>query len=185
MDDRAADPFGRLVGTLVAAVFGAVFVLANTDAFPPPWAAALRIAAVAAALALAAGAVAVFRRAARHAAGVGAGRTRWGRGYWLVVAGEVVALAVGLWLVNGVLYRPDLAVVWVALVVGVHFVVLGRVWRFGRFVALGAVMTVLAVLAVLAAALTGSGLLVQLLAGVGSGVALLGFGGAALSPRIG
>ncbi|GLZ49603.1 hypothetical protein Acsp06_57880 [Actinomycetospora sp. NBRC 106375] len=180
-----ADPFGRLVGTLVAAAFGAVFVLANTDAFPAPWAAALRIAAVVAAVALAVGAVVVFRRAARSATGAGQGRTRWGRGYWLVVAGEVVALAAGLWLINGVLDRPDLAVVWVALVVGVHFVVLGRVWRFGRFVALGAVMSALAVLAAVAAVLTGSVLLVQLLAGVGSGAALLGFAGAALSPRIG
>ena len=66
-----------------------------------------------------------------------ASRGGFTRGYWLVVAGEVVALAAGLALINGPLAAPKAAVAWVSFVVGVHFVALALVWHLRLFHALG------------------------------------------------
>jgi hypothetical protein len=60
------------------------------------------------------------------------------RGYWLVVAGEVVAIAVGQALLNGPLHAAQAAVAWIALVVGAHFIGLAVVWKQSFFHWLGA-----------------------------------------------
>jgi hypothetical protein len=172
--DSSDDPQGRLIGTVVALGFGTVFVLANTDAVPDPWRAVLRVAAVVAALAVLLAAVATYRRVRRSRPEAGRSpRERWGTGYRKVVAGEVVALVAGLIVINAVLEAPPFAVAWVALVVGVHFVALARVWRVRLFGTLGAVMVVLAAAASVLGAASGSALPVQLVAGVGSGAALI------------
>ena len=57
-----------------------------------------------------------------------AGR-RFGQGYWLVVAVEVVAIAVGLALFNGPLHTPRAAVAWISFVVGAHFFGLAAIWK--------------------------------------------------------
>jgi hypothetical protein len=54
-----------------------------------------------------------------------------------VVTAEVVAIAVGVRVLGGPLDSPDAAVAWVALVVGLHFVVLAVVWAPSRVSWLG------------------------------------------------
>lgn len=54
--------------------------------------------------------------------------TRFGRGYWLVVAAEVVSIWVGLAVLNATGLGAGRAP-WVCFVVGVHFVALGVIWR--------------------------------------------------------
>ena len=69
--------------------------------------------------------------------------------------------------------QPEFAVPWIALVVGVHFVFLGRAWEIGLYNGLGYVQTALG-LAGFALAATGAALsTVNRVAGVLSGVALL------------
>src|SRR5262249_34928004 len=94
------------------------------------------------------------------------------RRYWLVVALEAGALFGGLAVVNGVLHRTAVSVAWVALVVGVHFFGLARIWHMPLYHGLGAAMTVLGLAGFLIYALGGPAAMVGLVAGVGSGTAL-------------
>jgi hypothetical protein len=95
-----------------------------------------------------------------------------GRRYWNIVGLEGLALFGGLVVVNGVLGRPEFAVPWIALVVGVHFVVLAQAWRISLYRWLGVVQTVLGLTGFVLAA-TGAALsTVNLVAGVLSGAAL-------------
>ncbi|GAY11074.1 monooxygenase [Pseudonocardia sp. N23] len=102
--------------------------------------------------------------------GAGAGFTR---GYWVVVAVEVVALFGGLNLINGVFGQGGYGVAWVAFVVGVHFVGLGAVWHAPPSHVLGAVLTGLGILGAVLGLVTGSDAWIAGVAGVGSGAALL------------
>ncbi len=102
------------------------------------------------------------------------------RRYWLILVLEVVALFGGLAVINNVLHRTAVSVAWVALVVGVHFFGLARVWRMPLYHWLGAAMTLLGVAGFLVHALGGTAATVALVAGVGSGVALYAAVGAAL-----
>ncbi len=77
------------------------------------------------------------------------------RRYWLVVL-EAGALFGGLAVVNGVLHRTAVSVAWVALVVGVHFFGLARIWRMPLYHWLGAAMTVLGLSGFLIYALGGT-----------------------------
>jgi hypothetical protein len=72
------------------------------------------------------------------------------------------------------------AIAWVALVVGVHFFGLARIWRMPLYHWLGAAMTVLGLAGFLIYALGGTAAIVGLVAGVGSGAALYATVGAAL-----
>lgn len=180
----AADPQGRLIGTAVALGFGTVFVLANTDAVPDPWRTVLRVAAVVVAVVVLVGAVATYRRTTRARPGAGRSpRERWGTGFRTVVLAEVVALVAGLVVINAVLGAPRFAVAWVALVVGVHFVALARVWRVRMFGVLGAVMVVLGLVGFVLGAASGAALPTQLVAGVGSGAALMAAAATAVDLR--
>ena len=92
-----------------------------------------------------------------------------------MVAAEVVALFLGVRILNGPLGLPRAGVAWVSLVVGVHFfalaVVLGRrffYWLGGVITACGVVGLVLAVTGAGAAA-------IALASGVLPGAVLLGF----------
>ena len=183
MDRHVADAsFNRFVGTLIAVSFGLVFVLANTDAVTEPWRTLLRVAAVVVAVGLLVGAVLTLRRGA---SGPPVEGRAWGRGYWVVVGVEVLALVVGLVVINGVLGVPRFAVAWVALVVGVHFVVLATVWRMPMFRVLGLVMTGCGLLGFVLGAATSSVAAVQLVSGVCSGAALFVAAGSAVPVRRG
>ncbi|SBT37137.1 hypothetical protein [Micromonospora auratinigra] len=164
-------PSGLVVGSLVAISFGTVFILVNSGGLAAPWPLVLRVVGLLAAALLL---VALFRvarqaspeRPAPEAAGF------MDRRYWLVVALEAIALFGGLAVINGVLHRPEVAVAWVAVVVGVHFFGLAHVWRMPRYHWLGAVMTALGVAGFLTYALGGGAAAVGLVSGVGCGVAL-------------
>ncbi len=95
-----------------------------------------------------------------------------GRRYGIVVAAEVVALAAGLVVITAVPGRPEYAVAWVALVVGVHFVSLG-VGRSATILLLGAVLTALGLLGFVLGGLTGSAAAISWITGIGSGFTLL------------
>jgi len=160
------------VGHVVGASFGLVFVIVNSS----PMGTALR--GIVCALAGAAFAVvlAAFVRT------VGAERRSEARGrpvgfdrrYWLIVAVEVVALFGGLAVLTRI--EPAAALGWIALVVGVHFIPLSRLWPEGRrqILAIGVAMTVLGLAGLVLAFTTQDQPLVALVSGVGSGTVLLG-----------
>jgi hypothetical protein len=140
---------GRHVGSLVAGAFGLVYVLVNTGPLPSAAAVPLRIGAV---IVFVAVLVSLRRPPPQPAAGTPAQRAVVGPGYWLVVAVEVVALVAGLRVINGVLDAPQAGVAWISLVVGLHFVPLGFLfrepffyWLAGAIAACGAIGLVLAV----------------------------------------
>jgi len=108
----------RRLGSLIGAVFGLVYLLANAGPLPSGAAISLRgLAGIAF--------IAVLWAIARSASGPEPTDARgFGPGYWPIVAVEVVALAVGLSLINGPLDVPRAAVAWVSFVVGAHFLAL-------------------------------------------------------------
>lgn len=166
---------GLVVGSLVAIVFGLVFVEVNSGGLPAPWALVVRIAGVVVAVGL----LFALRKAKpqpEHGPGFA------DRRYWLVVAVEAVALFGGLFVINGVLGRGEFAVAWIAFVVGVHFFGLAAVFRLNRFHALGAVLTALGVVGFVLGALGASAGTVGVVSGVLSGVAL--FATVAVSLRL-
>src|SRR6266540_275143 len=67
------------------------------------------------------------------------------RRYWAVVGFEAAALFGGLIVIKAVLGRPDMAVAWIAVVVGAHFFALARVWPTRSFHVLATVMVILGV----------------------------------------
>jgi hypothetical protein len=161
---------GFVVGSVVAITFGTVFVLVNSAGLPAPWRLVIRVIGLLVAALLIAGLMLVVRR--------GSSVTRAptsdfvDRRYWLIVALEAGALFGGLAVVNGVLHRTAVSVAWVALVVGVHFFGLARIWHMPLYHWLGATMTVLGLAGFLVYALGGPAAMVGLVAGVGSGTAL-------------
>ncbi|MET7833686.1 hypothetical protein ABZS44_12725 [Micromonospora sediminicola] len=163
-------PSGLVIGSLVAISFGTVFVLVNSGGLAAPWPLVVRVTGLLVAALLLVGLFRVARRETpapeREAAGF------MDRRYWLVVALEAVALFGGLSVINNVLDRPEVAVAWVAVVVGVHFFGLAAVWRMPRYHWLGAVMTALGIAGFLVHAFGGSAATVALVAGVGCGAAL-------------
>ncbi|MEU8244332.1 hypothetical protein AB0C07_39260 [Actinoplanes missouriensis] len=165
-------PSGMVTGSLIAISFGTVFILVNSGGLPTPWPLIIRVAGVLAAAVLL---VALFRKARipTNAGGPADINGFTDRRYWIIVAAEVVALFGGLFLINSVWERPELAIAWIATVVGVHFFALAWAWRLPLFHGLGAVMTVLGLAGFVIAASGGSEATIALVAGVGSGVALL------------
>jgi uncharacterized membrane protein len=106
------------------------------------------------------------------------------RRYWLIVALEAGALFGGLAVVNGVLHGKAVAVAWVALVVGVHFFGLARIWSMPLYYWLGAAMAILSLAGFLIYALGGAAAVVGLVAGVGSGAALYAAVGVAVGDAL-
>lgn len=162
---------GQVVGSLIAAGFGAVYIVVNVGSLPPGVQWSLRAVAAAA---LCFVVIAVSRRAAGHrpAAGRPDGPV-FPRTYWLVVGVEAALLFGGVRVVAGPLATPEAGVAWVSVVVGVHFFALARIFDQAFFNLLGAAISLCGVAALLLA-FTGAGLpSVDLVGGVAPGLLLL------------
>ena len=170
-------PFDRVLGADVAAGsligtgFGLVFIEVNAAHLSGPAVGVTRIAGAVIAVVLIALIAATSRTSgAESPSGEHAGL--FGRGYWITVMLEAAALLAGLTVINTVLHRSQVAVAWVALVVGIHFFGLARAWRLPRFTALGAAMTLLGIAGFVLDASGGTQALIALVSGIGSGLAL-------------
>lgn len=166
----APDGRGPFVGSVIAVAFGLVFIVVNSGELPTPWSLGIRLVAVLIAVVLVVCLVRQLRHAARRAAPQIP--MAFGRRYWLIVAAEVVALVVGLILINGVLQVGRFGVAWVAVVVGVHFLGLATIWWPRGFTVLGAVIALLGVAGFVVGALGGSAAAIGVVAGIASGAAL-------------
>jgi hypothetical protein len=162
-------PAGFVVGSVVAITFGTVFVLVNSGGVPAPWPLVIRVIGLLVAALLVTGLVLVARRGSSVTP---APASDFDHRYWLIVALEAGALFGGLAVINGVLHGKAVSVAWVALVVGVHFFGLARIWRMPLYYWLGAAVTILSLAGFLIYALGGSAPIVGLVSGVGSGTAL-------------
>jgi hypothetical protein len=161
---------GRRLGALIGAIAGLVFILINAGALPGWWAWAARGVGIAAFLAVLW--LSVLKRDIEQADLPSPSASSW-RVYWAMVAFEVVLLPVGVKVLAG-LGHAELSVPWVALIVGVHFLPFARAFGAPVFRVLGLVLIALAAvgggLAVLVGQDAGT-----VTAGIGSGIALLGF----------
>lgn len=190
MSTAAGRSPGQVVGSLIAIAFGTVFVVVNSGGLAAPWPTVVRLGGVAVAAVLL---IALFVRRPRPTApnpDTGGSTDRAGAGpatffgyrrFWVIVAIEAVALFAGLYVINGVLGHSEVAVAWVAVVVGVHFVGLGRAFRLTRFHVLGAAMTALGVAGFVLGAFGAGAPVIGLVSGVLSGVALFATAGYSLA----
>lgn len=159
---------GARAGALVGAVGGLVFVVVNAGAASGPWPVVLRVAAVALFLL---DTVLVLRA---PALGSGAEPTTGQlRAYRWTVLAEVLAFPAGTFVLRSLLGLDGAALPWVAVVVGVHFVVFARIFPGAGFLLLGVVVSVLgaAGLAMVVAGVDQDP--VRLVAGVMTGFTLL------------
>ncbi|GAA2728333.1 hypothetical protein [Actinocorallia aurantiaca] len=158
------------LGLVIGAAFGLVWVEVNAGAAPSPVDLVLRILGALVFL----GVLAALWRSRDARTGGADGRPGFGRNYWLVVAAEAVAFLGGNALLNGPLDLPDAVPAWIAFVVGVHFVVLAKVWREPSIGWIGGVVAVLGAAGVCMAVAEASRESIALTAGVGTGAVLLG-----------
>lgn len=158
-------------GQLIGAIFGLVFVLVNAGALPSAAGIPLRVLAIAAFIGLI---IALRRvRMPQAAAGSTAPRT-FGRGYRRVVAAEVFAGLVGIFVINGLLHAPSATVAWIALVVGLHFFGLAAVWHAASLRWLAAGMSACGAVGLILAACGSSLAVIAAVAGITPGALLLG-----------
>lgn len=155
------------LGSVIGGVFGTVFVVVNSASSPGALRAILLIATALTVVAIVAALVRL------PADPTPPSSKPFGRGYWLVVAAEVLALFAGIRIIAGPLDHPEAGVAWVAVVVGVHFFALGRLWRVRLFLSLGGGLTVLGLIGLALAFGGAEAMWVDLVAGVGSGALLL------------
>jgi hypothetical protein len=161
---------GQRLGSLIGGIFGFIYVEANADALPDPWASALQIAAGVAF----AGLVALMALArGSHPPVSQETRDGFGRRYWLVVAGEVAAIFAGFIVLHGPAGLPNAVVAWVSVVVGVHFLVLAIIWRLRLFRDLGAAIALCGVAGLTAAVAGAPAAVIAAAGGVLPGVLLL------------
>jgi hypothetical protein len=161
---------GALVRTrvIIGGVFGLVYVIANTATLASALAAALRAIAIVAFIGLF---VAMRRISHWEASPV---RRRFGRGFWIVVVGEVSALLLGALVLTGPLNAGDAVIAWVSVVVGVHFIALAAVCHQPFYDTLGVAITICGVAALVAAAAGASTAVISVIGGVTPGFLLLG-----------
>ncbi|MFF7992290.1 hypothetical protein ACFZDG_21150 [Kitasatospora xanthocidica] len=160
------------VSRLIGGSFGLAFVQMNAGTLPTAAAAPLRVLAILAFLRI----VLTRRRAAETVAGDArpARGPGFGKGYWYVVAAEVLGLGVGLYVIANVLDKPDASVAWIAFVVGVHFFGLAVVWKRAALHVLAASMAVCGVAGLVLAVCDVSKPVIAVVSGIVPGVLLLG-----------
>jgi hypothetical protein len=135
-----ADQRGALIGTVVSGVAGGAWAVWGASGLPTAAAAVVAVLGLLAALAIVVGALRAMRGAGR-----GGGTTMFRtRAYRLTVAVEIVACVAGAAVLGGV-GLGEYVVVWIAAVVGAHFLVFGY-WFRAFFYGVGAALLVAAVL---------------------------------------
>lgn len=171
---------GQLLGSMISAVFGLIYVLVNTSALSAVWVWTLRGAAAAV---FAAVLVVVIRASRSRAITTGSSaasgtssRTVFGWRYWGVVGLELVALFVGTRLLSGPLDAPQAGIAWVSLVVGTHFFALAVIFAQPFFHWLGAAITICGTIGIVLALVGAATGIIGLVAGVVPGALLLAFG---------
>jgi len=157
------------LGLVIGAGFGLVYVVVNAGALASPIGPALRVLGVVAFV----GVLLALGRAGRAGPVDGAAGGGFGRGYRLVVAAEVVAVAAGNLLLNGPLDLPQGVLPWISFVVGVHFLGLAKVWDEPSLAWLGGGIAVLGALGLGLATAGASEAAVASIAGIGPGALLL------------
>jgi hypothetical protein len=161
-----------MTGGLIGVIFGLVFIEANSGQLPHAWQAAVRVGGALLGAVLIAALSRARRTAPPRTGSERSSRPRFGRGYWAVVAAEVVALLAGLFVINNVIGAHKLSVAWIVLIVGIHFFGLGVVWKAAVFHVLGSVLTLLGVAGCVIYAVGGAAWLVALVSGVAAGLVL-------------
>jgi hypothetical protein len=159
-----------VVGSLIATVFGLIFIEANSGGLPSDWPSGIRITGAVAAVGLL---LAILRTSRLARAQIPRDNAGFADPRYLAIVGiEAAALFGGLAVINLVLNRAALAVPWIALVVGVHFFGLARLWHLSSFLMLGVALVILGGAGFLLNALSVSPGAVNLVSGAGSGAAL-------------
>jgi hypothetical protein len=178
-DARPALLSGPRLGSLIGAIFGLVYLEVNAGPLPAPAPSALRLAAAAAFAGLV-----ILLIATRNPQQPGGERPGaedsaaggFGRGFWLIVAAEGAAIVAGSAILTGPLAFPGRGVIaWVSVVVGVHFVALGAIWRARLFHVLGSAIAASGIAGLVAAGVAASGAIVATFGAVVPGVLLLAF----------
>lgn len=163
---------GTRTAVLIGGVFGLVYLVVNAGLMAAPFVVAVRVVAIAAF----AGLLALLRRGRRGELGeLGAapGGARFGTAYWLVVVGEVACGLAGIVVLNGPLGAPHAVVAWVSLVVGLHFYLLGAVWRLASYVPLATAIAACGAGGLALAAAGASAAAIAATAGLAPGAVLL------------
>lgn len=165
------------IGHVIGSSFGLVFVLVNSA----PFASGLRIAACILAVAVFLVILAAFGRTDRMTRKHGPTRDETGGTvigfpvrYWIIVGVEATFLFGGLAIIQQ--FEPAATLGWIALVVGVHFFPLSRLWASGRaqITRIAFAMTALGIVGLVLAFTTHNADVVAVVSGVGSGIVLLG-----------
>lgn len=154
-----------LTARLIGATFGLVFVLVNAGAADGPWSAILRLVGVA-------GFVGVLLRVRRLGELAVQPRPQAVPVYWTSVLVEVAALVVGTRLLSNHGHGAY-GVALVAGIVGIHFLPFSWAFRQPTFLPLGIVLLTLGATGGILGLLGAGDVVIALVAGIGSGVALL------------
>ncbi|MGH8879028.1 MAG: hypothetical protein ACRD0P_17085 [Stackebrandtia sp.] len=158
------------IGALIGSIFGLVFMMVNAGELGEPTALVVRVAAVV--LFLAALWFGFIRVPAPASPPEKPSRAAM-RVYWTSVLFEVISIPLGAMFITQVLELPDVVVVWVVFVVGVHFLPFARAFAAPVFAVLSRVLIGLAMLgAVLTVAVSA---VFAAWTAVLAGVVLLGF----------
>ncbi len=162
----------RLIGLLVGAVFGMLFVAINaTEPLPSVVGTLLRVAAILALMFVIYVYLVVGKLTRNGAASPGG--PMFGRAYLVIVAVEAVLLFGGLPVLGALGVPEQVNVAWIAFVVGAHFIALAPVWKAPSMLVPGVVPAVLGIAGFVMAA-TSAIAWVPFVSGVLSGVTLLG-----------
>ncbi len=149
---------------IIGGTGGLVFVLVNAAALGTPAGPVVQGIGVAAFVGLL---VALYRN---RSTGAGGPPPQFTRGYWIIVLLEVVAIFAGSQVMNA-LGLPPLP--WVTIVVGLHFVPLGRMWKAPTLLWAGVVIAACGAAGLVAAVAGASAAVIALLAGVLPGAFML------------
>ncbi|WP_139415384.1 hypothetical protein [Agromyces laixinhei] len=161
---------GIYPGHLIGASFGVVFVIVNGGLLGQPAQLLAGVLACIAAAMVLIGFVATIRRGQQPPE---RDMPRSRTAFLVIVGIEAVLLFGGLALLNQ--WQPAANVGWIALIVGLHFLAFALWWIPGQreLVVIGAVMSALGVIGLVIAFTSHDEALVQLIAGVGSGLVFL------------